>query len=167
MYMSMLTGKHSEGFTKDTMYRFLNSVSANWMRFTSLLSARIVATTIEKLTNEDRVNVLILDDTIFERNSSKKVELLSKMYDHAKKSYKLGFRLLTLGWSDGNTFLPVNSCLLSSENRKNRIVDAKSLDKRTAGYCRRRLAQTKATSVMLELIDQAMSAGLQVISQAW
>lgn len=160
MYMNMLTGKHVEGFAKDTIYRFLNSISINWMRFTSLLSAKIVSTTIEKLTNDDRVNVLILDDTMFERNSSKKVELLSKIYDHAKKSYKFGFRLLTLGWSDGNTFLPVNSCLLSSENAKNRIVDAKSLDKRTSGYSRRRLAQTKATSVMLELIDQAKSAGL-------
>mgnify|MGYP005813833093 CR=1 FL=1 len=170
MYMNMLTGKHTEGFAKDTIYRFLNSISINWMRFTSLLSARIVSTTIEKLTNDDRVNVLILDDTMFERNSSKKVELLSKMYDHAKKSYKLGFRLLTLGWSDGNTFLPVNSCLLSSENTKNRIVDAKSLDKRTAGYLRRCLAQTKATSVMLELIDQAKSAGLSasyVLFDTW
>jgi hypothetical protein len=160
MYMNMLTGKHTENFAKDTIYRFLNSVSINWMRFTTLLSARIVSTTIEKLTNDDRVNVLILDDTMFERNSSKKVELLSKMYDHAKKSYKFGFRLLTLGWSDGNTFLPVNSCLLSSENTKNRIVDAKPLDKRTAGYSRRRLAQTKATSVMLQLIDQAKNVGL-------
>ncbi len=162
MYMSMLTGKHTEGFAKDTIYRFLNSISINWIRFTSLLCAWVVSTTIEKLTNDDRVNVLILDDTMFERNNSKKVELLSKMYDHAKKSYKLGFRLLTLGWSDGNTFLPVNGCLLSSENIKNRIVDAKPLDKRTAGYSRRRLAQTKATSVMLELIDQAKSAGLPV-----
>ena len=160
MYMNMLTGKHVEGFAKDTIYRFLNSFSINWMRFTSLLSARIISTTIEKLTNENRVSVLILDDTMFERNSSKKVELLSKIYDHAKKSYKYGFRLLTLGWSDGNTFLPVNSCLLSSENIKNRIVEAKHLDKRTAGYSRRCLAQTKATSVMLDLIDQAKKADL-------
>lgn len=161
MYMNMLTGKHVEGFAKDAIYRFLNSSSINWMRFTSLLSSRIVSTTIEKLTDDSRVNVLILDDTMFERNSSKKVELLSKVYDHAKKSYKYGFRLLTLGWSDGNTFLPINSCLLSSENAKNRIVEAKSLDKRTAGYSRRCLAQTKATSVMLDLIDNAKKAGVK------
>jgi hypothetical protein len=159
-YMNMLTGKHTEGFAKDTIYRFLNSISINWIRFTSLLSARVVSTTIEKLTNDSRVNVLILDDTMFERNSSKKVELLSRIYDHAKRSYKFGFRLLTLGWSDGNTFLPVNSCLLSSDNTKNRIVNSKTIDKRTVGYSRRQLAQTKATTVMLDLIDQAKSAGL-------
>lgn len=134
----MLTGKHTETFSKDTVYRFLNSSSINWMRFTTLLSAKIATSTITKLTDENRVNVLIVDDTMFERNSSKKVELLSKIYDHAKKTYKYGFRLLTLGWSDGNTFLPVNGCLLSSENKKSHLNEAKILDKRTIGFARRK-----------------------------
>lgn len=160
MYMNMITGKFKENFAKDTIYRFLNSSSTNWMKFTTLLCSSVVSNTLENLTSEQRVNVLILDDTMFERNSSKKVELLSKVYDHAKKSYKYGFRLLTLGWSDGNTFLPINSCLLSSENKKNRITEDKSLDKRTNGYARRALAKTKATSVMIELIDQAQKANI-------
>lgn len=66
------------------------------------------------LDSKDRVNVLIIDDSMFERNRSKKVELLTKVYDHAKHKYCFGFRMLTLGWSDGSTFLPVNSILLSS-----------------------------------------------------
>lgn len=157
MYMNMLTGKHAESFSKDTVYRFLNSSSINWMRFTTLLSEKIATSTITKLTDENRVNVLIVDDTMFERNSSKKVEL-SKVYDHAKKTYKYGFRLLTLGWSDGNTFLLVNGCLLSSENQKSRLNEAKYLDKRTIGFARRKLSQTKATSVMLDMIDLAKKA---------
>jgi hypothetical protein len=155
MYMNFLTGNHKENFAKDTVYRFLNSISINWMKFTSLLSAKIITTTIANLTNKERVNVLIIDDTTFERNSSKKAELLCKVYDHAKKRYMTGFRLLTLGWSDGNTFLPINSCLLSSENKQNRINEAKELDKRSNGFKRRELAKTKATSVMLDLIDLA------------
>lgn len=158
MYMNMLTGKHNENFAKDTVYRFLNSTSINWMNFTSLLSSKIATSSITKLTDEKRVNVLIIDDTMFERNSSKKVELLCKVYDHAKNTYKYGFRLLTLGWSDGNTFLPVNSCLLSSTNTKTRINQAKNLDKRSIGFKRRKLAQTKATTVMLDLIDVAKKA---------
>lgn len=82
--MNMLTGKHDGSFAKDTVYRFLNSSSINWMRFTTLLSAKIATSTITKLTDEKRVNVLIIYDTMFERNSSKKVELLTKVYDHAK-----------------------------------------------------------------------------------
>lgn len=167
MYMNILTGKHTESFAKDTVYRFLNSVSTNWMRFTSLLCSSVISNTLENLTDENRVNVFIIDDTMFERNSSKKVELLSKVYDHAKKSYKYGFRLLTLGWSDG---APVNSCLLSSENEKNRVTESKNLDKRTAGYARRSLAKTKATSVMLNLIDEAKKANINasyVLFDTW
>ena len=80
---------------------------------------------------------------MFERCRSKKVELLAKVYDHAKHAYKFGFRMLTLGWTDGSTFIPVNNVLLSSENRKNRINDAASVDKRSVGYKRRQLSMEK------------------------
>lgn len=158
MYMNMLMGTHQAGFGKDTAYRFTNSIRINWIRFTTWLSTQIITETITGLTDDERVNVLIVDDSLFERPGSKKVELLSKVYDHAKRAYKYGFRLLTLGWSDGNTFLPVNACLLSTENRKNRINEAVDLDKRSAGYARRILAQTKATAAVLELIKTAKKA---------
>ncbi|MDI3310381.1 MAG: transposase [Thermoanaerobacterium sp.] len=158
MYMNMLMDTNQAGFKKDTVYRFLNSIHINWIRFTTWLSAQIINETITGLTSDKRVNVLIVDDSLFERSSSKKVELLAKVYDHAKKTYKYGFRLLTLGWSDGNTFIPVNGCLLSTENQKNRINEAVTMDKRSAGYLRRNLAQTKATAVVLELIKAAKKA---------
>ena len=41
---------------------------------------------------------------MFERNRSNMVELPARAYDHAKHTYKFGFRILTLGWSDGSTF---------------------------------------------------------------
>ncbi|WHE06799.1 transposase [Thermoanaerobacterium thermosaccharolyticum] len=158
MYMNMLMGTNQAGFKKDTVYRFLNSVHINWIRFTTWLSTQIINETIIGLTSDKRVNVLIVDDSLFERSSSKKVELLAKVYDHAKKTYKYGFRLLTLGWSDGNTFIPVNGCLLSTENQNNRINEAIPVDKRSAGYLRRNLSQTKATAVALELIKTAKKA---------
>ncbi len=168
--MDILTGKNEKDFAKDTVYRFMKSININWIQFTTLLSGRIIDDSIEHLTNNDRVNVLIIDDTTFERSRSKKVELLTKIYDHAKKQYKFGFRLLTLGWSDGNTFLPVNGCLLSTKNSKNRINEAVEVDKRTVGYSRRKLAQTKATKVMLELLEAAKKAAIpasHVLFDTW
>ncbi len=170
MYMSMLINKQNKPFSKDTVYRFLNASHINWIRFTSLLATRIAAEEITSLTSKDRVNVLIVDDTMFERASSKKVELLSRVYDHAKHAYKYGFRLLTLGWSDGNTFLPVNGCLLSTENKKNRITEAKTFDKRSTAFQKRKLAQTKATAVALDLIKAAKQAKIQasyVLFDTW
>jgi len=165
--MDILTGKNEKDFAKDTVYRFMKSININWIQFTTLLAGRIIDDSIEHLTDNDCVNVLIIDDTTFERSRSKKVELLSKIYDHAKKHYKFGFRLLTLGWSDGNTFLPVNGCLLSTKNSKNRINEAAEVDKRTVGYARRKLAQTKAPKAMLELLVAAKKSSYSSISCAF
>ena len=66
--------------------------------------------------------------------------------------------MLTLGWSDGSTFLPVNSILLSTENRQNRINEATEIDKRTVGYRRRKLSMEKVTQAMLTLLDAARKA---------
>lgn len=126
MYMSLLTGRNTPSFAKDTVYRFTKMIQINWIRFTTLLASRIIKEAITPLNDEDCVNVLIIDDSIFERNRSKKVELLGRTFDHAKHAYRFGFRMLTLGWSDGSTFLPVNSILLSSENKKIELLKPKN-----------------------------------------
>lgn len=170
MYMSMLTGRNAPTFAKDTVYRFMKMVHINWIRFTSVLCSRIIQDSILPLNDKNRVNVLIIDDSMFERNRSKKVELLAKVYDHAKHAYRYGFRMLTLGWSDGSTFLPVNSVLLTSEKKEKRINEAEIMDKRTAGYKRRNLSMTKGTKAMLELLKSAKSASIPtkyVLFDSW
>lgn len=170
MYMSLLTGRNTPDFAKDTVYRFMKMVQINWIRFTTILSSRIIRDAILPLDSEERANVLIIDDSMFERNRSNKVELLAKVYDHAKHKYRFGFRMLTLGWSDGSTFLPVNSILLSTENRKNRINEAAEVDKRTVGYKRRKLSMEKGTHAMLVLLDAAKKAAIPakyVLFDSW
>ena len=160
MYMNLITGRNTPDFAKDTVYRFMKMIQINWIRFTTILSARIIRDAIFPLDSEERVNVFIIDDSMFERNRSKKAELLAKVYDHAKHKYLFGFRMLTLGWSDGSSFLPVNSILLSTENRKNRINEATEVDKRTVGYKRRKLSLEKGTQAMLTLLDAAKKAAM-------
>lgn len=66
---------------------------------------------------------------------------------------------MTLGWTDGNTFLPVNSCLLASSKEKNLIGPVDQCDGRSLAAKRRKLAQTKGTEVMIELLKTAQNAG--------
>ena len=170
MYMNLISGRNTPAFAKDTVYRFMKMIQINWIRFTTTLAERIIKEAIRPLDSEERVNVLIIDDSMFERNRSKKVELLAKVYDHAKHAYKFGFRMLTLGWSDGNTFLPVNSILLSSENKKNRVNEAKTVDKRTVGYKRRALSMQKGTIAMLELLKAVKNSSIPakyVLFDSW
>ena len=170
MYMQQRTGSFREDFSKNTFYRFLNSSKTNWLRFTSLLAADIVNNDIKKLTDESRKNVFIIDDSLFNRTSCKKTELGSKVFDHTDMNYKKGYRMLTLSWSDGNTLIPVNSCLLASSKESNVIGTTKAFDKRTIAGKRRKLAQTKAPEAMMTLLDTATTAGLSadyVLFDSW
>ena len=137
------TGK----IAKDTFYRFINSCNINWRRFVLILAAKVINDKLKNLTNPERVNVFIVDDTLYERKRSLKVELLSNVYDHCRDIYTRGFRLLTLGWSDGNTFIPVNTQALASGDKGKRLQEARNVDKRTCGYKQRLMAQTKAPLV--------------------
>ncbi len=100
--------------------------------------------------------------TLYSRNRSKAVELLANVRDHVEHKYVRGFRMLTLGWSDGNTFLPVAFSLLSSENKRNRLcgIDPR-IDKRTIGYKRRMESIKKSTEAMFDLLRQAQEHGVQ------
>lgn len=62
--------KNTPDFAKDTVYRFMKIVQINWMRFTTILASRIINNAILPLDSEDRANVLIIDDSMFERNRS-------------------------------------------------------------------------------------------------
>ena len=169
MYMQQRTGSFHESLSKNTFYRFLNSTKTNWLKFTTLLS-KAVADTIEPLTGSDRINTFVVDDSLFERTSCKKTELGSKVFDHASMRYTKGYRLMTLGWTDGNTFLPINSSLLASSKTSNLIGPQQHHDGRSLAGQRRKLAQMKGTSVMVELLKTALNAGYKadyVLYDSW
>lgn len=168
MFLDMQS-KKAPGFRKDTIYRLKNATHINWLRFTTLLSSKIITETIEPLTDEKRRNAFIVDDSLFERKGSAKVELLAKVFDHASHRYTRGFRMLTLGWSDGVTFMPVNSCLLSSVQEEKRNA-SKCVDANSNGAKARKMAVKKATEVVSYLISEAMDAGIHadyVLFDSW
>ena len=78
--------------------------------------------------------------------------------------------MLTLSWSDGNTLIHVNSCLLASAKDTNIIGPVKTFDNRTLAGKRRKLAQTKAPEALMTLLDTAISAGLKadyILFDSW
>ncbi len=95
MYMQILTGSFKEDFSKNSVYRFLNNEKINWQKFTTLLAAKIINSFMKPLTDDNRQDVFIIDDSLFERSRSKKTELVSRVFDHCTMTYKKGFRLLT------------------------------------------------------------------------
>ena len=169
-YMFLQSKKSHKLPEKNVVYRLLNNPKHNWRRFLLTLSAATISK-VSALTSSSRPKVLIVDDSAYERNRSKKVELLARCFDHAsqKMRYYKGFRMLTLGWSDGATFMPIDFSLLSSIKAGiNGINEA--IDKRTSGYKRRKEALQKAPEQLPSMIKRALSKGINasyVLMDSW
>lgn len=95
--------------------------------------------------NKNQVNCLIVDDTMIERCRGKKVELLSRQYNHVIGKTVKGFTNLALGWTDGINYVPLLSHLIASNKEKNLIQksNTSNIDNRTTGAKRRPLACKK------------------------
>ena len=153
LYMDMQINQN-KAFSKDTIYRFLNDARINWSKLVALLASNVIGF-LKPLTDENRRNVLIIDDSTYARPKSKKVELLANVYDHAEHKYVKGFRLLTMLWSDGATSVPLLYRLMSTENKKNRICEASKCDKRSTAYKIRQEAQMKSTDLVIDMLKTA------------
>ena len=162
--------KDNKAFDKDVVYRFLACEKYNWMKFLIIIAISIIMY-IDSLTGKDRKNVLIWDDSYFDRNRSKYVELLARVYDHTDGKYKKGFRMLTLGWSDGNTFIPITFVLLSSAEAKNVLCEGeKKFDKRSNGAQIKKLARMQTFDVMyviLEKVKKYLKNVNYVVMDSW
>jgi len=148
-------------FGKDAAYELLKGCKSNWRRLLLVLSARLYGF-FNRLTDEARDSVLIVDDSPYDRSRSKMVELLSKVWDHSNKRFLKGFRMLTVCWSDGVSCLPMDFALLSSSEAKKRLCESyKSMDKRCCAWQRRKEATIKATEHLETMVRRILAAGVQ------
>jgi len=151
---------------KDAVYRFLNHCGYAWRRFLLFLSSATVAK-VRAVTQ--KTAVFVVDDSMYDRDRSKTVELLARCFDHAKNRFCKGFRMLTLGWSDGQTFIPLDFALLSSmKSQINGISE--EVDKRSSGYKRRLEALRPAPELIPEMIRRALAQGViasYVLMDSW
>lgn len=166
-----LNSKHKEqAVSKNTYYRFLNETSYNWKKFLFLLAAKVTSA-FDHFTRPERVKAFVLDDSVVTRNRSIKVELLAKIYDHVDHRFKRGFSMLTLGWTDGYSFVPVGFNMLSSSNKSNRYQEiADNIDHRTNGYKFRKDSMLSKPKAAIKMLTNALNAGIiadYVLMDTW
>lgn len=79
------------------------------------------------------------------------------------------FRMVTMGWSDGHNFLPLDFALLSSSKSAINGI-SENIDKRSHGYKRRQEAPRTAPQVVASMLDRALAAGATasyVLMDSW
>ncbi len=170
LYETMAGTRSKPEFCKNTIYRFLAMACVNWEAFIRKLAAAVIPE-VRKLTSDKRKVALILDDTPYWRNRSKAVEMLSRCYDHSEKRYYNGFNMLNLGWSDGQTFMPVDFRMLASGKDENLLHGLNAAeDKRTIATKRRTDARTDKPTLALKMLKDAIGTASQaqyVLFDSW
>lgn len=157
-------------FKKNAAYDLLENPRHNWRKFLLALAARVV-NYFSSLTSSTREKVLIIDDSTYDRSRSKVVELLAWIFDHTRGTSLKGFKLLTMGWSDGFTFVPLDFVLCSSTKESKRVQEIRKVpDKRSCGYKRRLEAITKSTSHLESMVKRALALGIRadyILMDSW
>ena len=149
---------------KDTYYRFLNHERFNWRKLVYLLALKVIALCKEVPLKE---KVLIADDSISAK-SGENIELISYHFDHKVRRSILGSRYLQLAYHNGLNLFPLDAALNTSSNRPN--TKLKDIDKRTCGWKRRKEALNKKTTVLVQMVHRAWTAGIDasfVLFDSW
>ncbi len=148
----------------------MNESRYNWKRFLTLLAVK-VTDYFNGLTKPGRVISLVLDDSVIPRERSKQVELLSRVYDHVARKTVKGFNMLTLGWTDNYSFVPVAFNMMASADAGKRLVPASTnIDKRSSGYQNRQDAVLHKPQAAIKMIHDALLAGIRasyVLMDTW
>lgn len=155
----------SYSISKNSFYRFLNDGSQNWGKLLQETAFSVIGYLKQFCVRKER-RVFIIDDTLYERNRSKKVEYLSKVFDHDEMKYRKGFRLLTLGWTDGYSFVPAAFRLISSTHCM--LFQGKAYDKRTLSAKRRIESLLPMPEAALKMLEKVKHYGIDyVLYDAW
>jgi hypothetical protein len=120
------------------------------------------------LTSAKERRVFVVDDSVYDKNRSKKLELLSIVYDHVEQRFVRGFRMLTLAFTDGVSLIPIDFALLGS---KKILCEANSdIDGRSHGAKRREEAVQEAPEVLLAMLERnctLIKEGSHVVFDSW
>ena len=104
---------------KDVYYRALSNQKINWRNLLLLFVKRYLQIDQKFTAPKDNVRCLIFDDTDIEKRG-KKIEGISKTYNHVTKCFIFGYKLLVAGYWNGSVFMPVDFSF-HRENKENKI----------------------------------------------
>ena len=158
-YLMFKTDTFFRDYKQDTFYRFDKLPGANWERL-QLETAKNVILDIESQTTDKHINALIFDDSLYARTGGKGTELCARVFDHNDHKTRLGYRMMTGGWTNGETFIPFAQSLLSTRDEKQMVGPNVRIDCRTLRGKRRAMAKTKGTLVVQHMVKQAHKAGI-------
>jgi hypothetical protein len=169
---SMLSGcvQHHIEARKDTFYRIKNNQSICWRMLLWLFAAKFKVLTDSRSKDQGTSKCMVFDDSTLVK-TGKNIEMVSRVFDHVTQRYLLGFKLLTMGYWDGISFIPLDFSM-HRERGKNKEkpfgLKKKELKKqhKTKRQCGS-FSDERAKEVDMSKIDCAIKMFRRAISQGF
>ena len=100
------------GFEADdnSFYRLMNNSKMDWRGLLMSFAKQFVKITLAKCEKSFLVRCIVVDDTDLGK-TGKTIEFIGKIYNHVLQRSILGFKMLTLCFSDGKSLIPVDFSL--------------------------------------------------------
>lgn len=166
-------------YQKDVLYDFLNNANIHW-RSIMLLFFKQIHILIKTKSDEDtsESKCLVIDDTLLEK-TGKTIEFIGKVFDHCAHRYQLGMKVLTLGYTDGKTFLPMDFSIHNEPGKKGvrglktkelKAQFSKTRDEESAGLERASEVSTDKITIALKMIKRCTKKWLKVdyvLADSW
>lgn len=155
---------------KNCYYRMLNRESMDWRILLLRMCVRFFAILRKEHAEEtEQSHCYIIDDTTLEKTGVS-IEGISRVFDHVKHKYALGFKELVLAYFDGRTTIPVDFSLhrekgkkknygLSDEEREGQF--SKKRDYKNPDHARYKELDMKKTDSAVAMMQRAWKAGLR------
>ena len=167
----------TNAYQKDTWYRF-DQMHVNWEGLQIGVASNVIPHITANTDMHGYRGALAIDDSLFARSlgvhggksRNRVTEFLGSVYDHTDKVMRIGFRMMTAVWTNGEDTVPVTQALLATRDENLRIGSFDMGDGRTWEGKRRKVAVTRGTEVMVQMVETAIKAGIEfddVLADTW
>ena len=159
------------GGKKDVYYSLINNPAIEWRKIVTHFAKGFISTvkkdTESRLDGGDNEQItptcMVIDDTMIGK-TGKKMEFIGRVFDHCAHKYLLGFKILTLGFWDGKSFIPLDFSVHQEPGKeKNRGLKAREL---RAQYKKDRKADCASTTRIAELSANKIEQAIKMVSGA-
>ena len=156
---------------KDMFYRFMNDGNVKWRKLLYAMNLQLLRKISRSSeTQNDRPVCLIIDDTDAPK-SGRKCELIGKVFSHIEHKTILGYKCLTLLYTDGLSQLMLDFSLHGEEGRKPDRKQGLSDKERKARFTEDHSGETveerireytmKKTDKAIEMVKYAIKRGIR------
>ena len=156
---------------KDMFYRFMNDGNVKWRKLLYAMNLQLLRKISRSTeTSHDKPVCLIIDDTDAPK-SGMKSELIGKIFSHIEHRMKLGYKCMTLLFSDGLSQLFLDFSIHGEEGRKpdkkQGLTDKQRSERFSADYTGQCVEERikeytmKKTEKAIEMVKYAIKRGVR------